>query len=127
MTKVKRKKMIRNENEFYIRFEKLCSEVEFLREFIRETLENCYKTERLLTRKEAAGVLGVSERSIDRYRDERKLRWIMTRGRVGIEKEALWELIRSETIDHAPKTRDEFERNYQKYVRDKRNTTWRSK
>lgn len=119
--------MIRNETEFYNRFEKLCAEVEFLREFIRETLENCYKTERLLTRKEAAGVLGVSERSIDRYREERKLRWVMTRGRVGIEKEALWELIRSETIDQAPKTRDEFERNYQKYVRDKRNSTWRSK
>ncbi|MCM1290303.1 MAG: hypothetical protein NC201_07930 [Prevotella sp.] len=101
--------------------------MEFLRQFIRETLENCYKTERLLTRKEAAGVLGVSERTIDRYRDERKLRWVMVRGRVGIEKEALWELICSETIDHAPKTRDEFERNYQKYVRDIRNTTWRSK
>lgn len=117
--------MIKNDTEFYNRFEKLCCEIEFLREFICETLDNCYKTERLLTRKEAARVLGVSERTIDRYRDDRKLRWVMVRGRVGIEKEALWELIRSETIEQAPKTRDEFERNYQKYVRDKRNTTWR--
>lgn len=126
--------MIRNENEFYHRFNTLCedyeklrTDVDFMCTFIREAIENCYRTERLLSKSEVADVLGVCERTVDRYREDRKLRWVMMRGRICFEKEAVWDLIREETIDKAPKTRDEFERNYQKYVRDKRNTTWRSK
>ncbi|MCM1521405.1 MAG: hypothetical protein NC039_01990 [Muribaculaceae bacterium] len=126
--------MIRNENEFYIRFEALCSdcdrlraEVEFLSSFIKEAINNCYRTERLLSKGEVADILGVSERTVDRYREERALRWVMVRGRVCFEKDAVWELIREETIEKAPKTREEFERSYQKYVRDKRNTTWRNR
>lgn len=124
--------MIKNENDFYNRFNNLCEgyeklriDVEFICNFVREAIENCYRTEKLLSKVEVADILGVSERTVDRYREERKLRWVMVRGRVGFQKEAVWELIREETIDKAPKTRDEFERNYQKYVRDKRNTTWR--
>lgn len=124
--------MIKNDNDFYNRFNNLCEgyeklriDVEFICNFVREAIENCYRTEKLLSKVEVADILGVSERTVDRYREEHKLRWVMVRGRVGFQKEAVWELIREETIDKAPKTRDEFERNYQKYVRNKRNTTWR--
>ncbi|MCM1074046.1 MAG: helix-turn-helix domain-containing protein [Ruminococcus sp.] len=126
--------MIRNENEFYIRFEALCSdcdrlraEVEFLSNFIKEAINNCYRTDKLLSKAEVADILGVCERTVDRYREERKLAWVMLRGRVSFEKEAVWELIRSERIEKAPKTREDFEKNYQRFVTDKRNTTWRSK
>ena len=62
--------MIRNENEFFNRLDRVFSDIELIAQFIRKNVENQYKTERLLTKTEAADILCVSERTLDRYRDE---------------------------------------------------------
>lgn len=117
--------MIRNENEFFNRLDRVFSDIELIAQFIRKNVENQYKTERLLTKTEAADILCVSERTLDRYRDERKINCVVVRGKVCFAKEDLWEFIRSQTPRKGPRTRDDFEKNYQRYVIDKRKTTWR--
>lgn len=119
--------MIRNETEFYNKLDRILTDIELIAQFIRTNVENCHKTERLLTKTEAAEVLCVSERTVDRYREEGKLSCVIIRSKVFFSKECLWECVRKNTTKNSPKTREDFERNYQRFVIDKRNTTWRSK
>ena len=48
--------MIRNETEFYNKLDRILTDIELIAQFIRTNVENCHKTERLLTKTEAAEV-----------------------------------------------------------------------
>ena len=117
--------MIKNESEIINRLERVLSDIELIAQFIRKSVETQYQTERLLTKTEAADILCVSERTLDRYREERKISCVIVRGKVCFAKEDLWEFIKSQTLRRGPRSRDDFERNYQRYVLDTRKSRWR--
>lgn len=101
-------------------------DIRLLAQFIREAIEERYATQRLLSKGEAADVLGVSERTIDRYREKGKIAWVDMEGTVCFEKDDLWDFIRSRKVKKGqPNTRADFEERYNRYAHPKKSTPWR--
>lgn len=118
---------MRNEIEFFNRLDRVFSAIETIGQFVRKAVGDaqCPREEKLLYKNEVADILGVCERTVDRWREQKILEYILIGGQVRFEKEAIWRCIRSKIKKTSPITRDDFERNYQLYVTDKRKTVWR--
>lgn len=114
--------MIRNELEFYDRLERAFAYIEDIAQFVREHVRQDGSEDRLLTKTEAAEVLCCSERTIDRYREDRLIECVVIKGKVFFTRENLWNMVKANIIKSAPKTRADFEESFKRFtIRQKRN------
>jgi len=118
--------MIRNELEFFNRLDRIVGDIETIAGFIRVKSEQDKNEEnKLLTKAEVADILGVSERSVDRYRENEGLVAVVIGGLVSFLKGDVWDFIQSHRRKFSRITRDDFEMNYKKFVTNKRKSTWK--
>lgn len=81
--------------------------------FIRNAVDRLDAEEDLLlTKDEAAYVLGCSTRTICRLQENREIEYVLIRGTVRFTKKALRDTIIANTIRVSPKTKRDFERNF---------------
>lgn len=85
--------------------------------FVRNAVDRLNSEEiLLLTKDEAAYVLGCSTRTICRLQENREIEYVLIRGTVRFTKKALRETIDNNTIRVSPATKRDFERNFKTII-----------
>lgn len=85
--------------------------------FVRNAVDRLNSEEELLlTKDEAAYVLGCSTRTICRLQENREIEYVLIRGTVRFTKKALRETINNNTIRVSPATKCDFERNFKTII-----------
>lgn len=85
--------------------------------FVRNAVDRLNSEEiLLLTKDEAAYVLGCSTRTICRLQENREIEYVLIRGTVRFTKKALRETIDNHTIRVSPATKRDFERNFKTII-----------
>lgn len=85
--------------------------------FVRNAVDRLNSEEDLLlTKDEAAYVLGCSTRTICRLQENCEIEYVLIRGTVRFTKKALRETINNNTIRVSPATKRDFERNFKTII-----------